>query len=186
MFARLALLAMVACGSGGAPPSAKATSMKGWELYSWQGSGDVAFALVPGTNRNKTAIEIKKQALSVDGVKQKLAGLAKGEEVFWQVGEVTTSDQFDLPERGGVRQQVVDEITRLGLKLEIIPPPPNVGTITMEAGGAIELHLRSLPPGPIAETVERYEPSDPKYAEMLAHVGGLAPGETKMLPPWPQ
>ena len=72
----------------------------------WQGEGETVAGIVvmrDGMNALKV----------IHGVKQKLAGLAKGEEVFWSVGEVTTSNQFDLPERGGVRQQVVDEITRL-------------------------------------------------------------------------
>jgi hypothetical protein len=30
-----------------------------------------------------------------------------------------------------------------------------------------------------------YPPSDPQYAEILRHLGGLKPGETKSVPPWP-
>jgi hypothetical protein len=181
--------------------SAQADSMKGWEIYSWPdvacsatpqvhsaiNPDSVCFALLPGTNRLKTAPEIKKTPLKLADIKQKLASLKRGEEVFWTVGDVTTSNQFDEPSASPVdaRRRVVQEIDRLGLKLTIVPPPPNVGTITMFADRSIELRLRSLPPGPIAETLVRYKPGDAKYKESIDHVGGLAPGETKMLPPWP-
>lgn len=175
--------------------------MKGWEIYSWFDTGcsarpqvnsapnpdSVCFALLPGTNRLKTAPEIKKTPLKRAEFEQKLAALAKGTELFWTVGDVTTSHQFDQPKPtpGDPRREVVKTIERLGLTLSITPVPPNVGTITMAADRGIVLHLRSLPPGPIAETVASYKPTDAKYKEMIDHVGGLAPGETKMLPPWP-
>ena len=38
--------------------SSNLTSMKGWELYSWQSSDGWYFALVEGTNRLKTFEEI--------------------------------------------------------------------------------------------------------------------------------
>ena len=180
---------------------ARGDSMKGWELYSWQDTAcsaspqvhsainpdSVCFALLPGTNRLKTAAEIKKTPLKLAEIKQKLASLKRGEEVFWTHGEVTTSNQFDQPRSSptDVRRKLVAEIDKLGLKLTIVPPPPNVGTITMFADKSIELQLRSLPPGPIAEALFRYKPGDPKYKESIDHVGGLKPGETKMLPPWP-
>jgi hypothetical protein len=179
----------------------RADSMKGWELYSWPemacsaslqvhsapNADSVCFALLPGTNRRKTVAEIKKTPLKLADIKHKLASLKRGEEVFWTLGDVTTSNQFDLPSSvpTDVRRKVVQEIDRLGLKLTIVPPPPNVGTLTMFADRSIELRLRSLPPGPIAETLVRYKPGDAKYKESIDHVGGLAPGETKMLPPWP-
>jgi len=181
--------------------SARADSMKGWELYSWQDMAcsaspqvhsainpdSVCFALLPGTNRLKTAAEIKKAPLKLADIKQKLASLKRGEEVFWTLGEVTTSNQFDQPSSSpiDVRRKLVQEIDKLGLKLTIVPPPPNVGTITMFADRSIELKMRSLPPGPIAEALFRYKPGDAKYKESIDHVGGLKPGETKMLPPWP-
>jgi hypothetical protein len=60
----------------------------------------------------------------------------------------------------------------------------SIGAATMEANGVITLRIRSLPPGPIAEGVFRYAPGDPQYAEIIRHLGGIAPGETKPVPPW--
>ena len=179
--------------------AAAETSMKGWEIYSWPdkacaadskhpGPDAVCFALLPGTNRMKSAPEIKKAPLSLAELVKRLGTLTKGEELFWTVGDTPTSNQFDQPTTSPTdpRRKVVDTAAKLELKLSITPVPPNVGTITMAADGSIELHLRSLPPGPIAETVVRYKPGDAKYKDMIAHVGGLAVGDTKMLPPWPQ
>lgn len=85
------VVALAACSSNppmptpttAAPGSQRA--FKGWELYSWQAGGEWRFALVPGTNRNKTVEEIKTgpQVAGVEAIKAQLAGLARGEEVFW-------------------------------------------------------------------------------------------------------
>jgi hypothetical protein len=60
----------------------------------------------------------------------------------------------------------------------------SIGTATMADDGVITLRIRSLPPGPIAEGVFRYAPSDPQYAEIMRHLGGIMPGETKPVRPW--
>ena len=60
----------------------------------------------------------------------------------------------------------------------------NIGVATMTADGVITLRLRSLPPGPIAEAIMRYAPDDPKYDDVIAHLGGIVPGETKPVRPW--
>jgi hypothetical protein len=147
----------------------------------------VSFAVLPGTNRIKSAAEIKKSPLTFAQVKKQLAKLKKGEEVFWSVGDAPTSNQFDLPpgDATDARRQVAVEIQHLELKLTILPLPQTIGTIAMAHDKSIELRLRSLPPGPIAETLLRYKPGDAKYKQMIDHVGGLAPGETKLVPPWP-
>lgn len=60
----------------------------------------------------------------------------------------------------------------------------SIGVAIMTADGVITLRLRSLPPGPIAEATMRYTPGDPKYEEVMTHLGGIAPGETKAVRPW--
>ncbi len=54
----------------------------------------------------------------------------------------------------------------------------------MAPDGVITLSLRSLDPGPRAEGQITYAPDDPQYDEIKQHLGGIAPGEFKNLPPW--
>jgi hypothetical protein len=61
-----------------------------------------------------------------------------------------------------------------------------VGTATMLPDGTIHLRLRApLPGGGSGEGEMDYKPSDPDYPKVLAHLGGLKPGETKPVAPWP-
>jgi len=64
-------------------PTKKA--FKGIELYSWKNSDDEwIFALVPGTNRNKTEAEVKEHPISgSEELAKDFFQLAEGEEVFW-------------------------------------------------------------------------------------------------------
>ena len=69
------------------------------------------------------------------------------------------------------------------------PPIPceaidSVGTATMSADGTITLQLRSLWPDPIAEGQLVYAPDDPQYDEIKHHLGGIAAGQSKPVPPW--
>jgi hypothetical protein len=78
-------------------------------------------------------------------------------------------------------------IAALPASAQTTPPceqAASIGVATMTADGVITLRLRSLPPGPIAEATMRYAPGDPKYADVVTHFGGLAPGETEPLRPW--
>jgi hypothetical protein len=60
----------------------------------------------------------------------------------------------------------------------------SIGVATMTADGTITMRVRSLPPGPIGEATLEYPPSNPRYQDILKHLGGLAPGESKPVPPW--
>ena len=60
----------------------------------------------------------------------------------------------------------------------------SIGVATMAADGTITMRLRSLPPGPVAEGTLVYRPDDARYGEILKHLHGLAPGESKPVPPW--
>ena len=65
-------------------------------------------------------------------------------------------------------------------------PAPSVGTATMEPDGTIVLQLRTqADDGTVAETLPRIKPGEPSYASTLQHLGGLNPGETKSVAPWP-
>jgi len=62
----------------------------------------------------------------------------------------------------------------------------SIGTATMTPDGTIELRLRATGPGGmVGEGFLTYGPSDRQYAEILRHLGGMRPGETKSVQPWP-
>jgi hypothetical protein len=59
---------------------------------------------------------------------------------------------------------------------------PPIGVARMRPDGTLELDLRG-PGGAEARTV--YPPSHAEYNQVLAHLGGMKPGEEKPVPPWP-
>jgi hypothetical protein len=95
-------------------------SMKGYELYSWTEDGQWRFALITGTNRNKTAEEIIStintisqdgwvhiRVESIDQIKQVLSRIPQNEYVSWLSGPP--------PPQGGITfslppAQIVDDI----------------------------------------------------------------------------
>jgi hypothetical protein len=65
--------------------------------------------------------------------------------------------------------------------------PESIGIATMEADGTIVLQLRAaLPGGGIGEGYFRYPPSHEEYAKVLEHLGGLEPGQSKPVEPFPE
>lgn len=58
-----------------------------------------------------------------------------------------------------------------------------IGTARLETDGTLILTLHPEGPGD-AETTLRYDPHHPRYRELIAHIGNLAPGEEKPLAPW--
>lgn len=64
--------------------------------------------------------------------------------------------------------------------------PASIGAATMRPDGAIEMQLRAEGSGgTIGDALFVYPPDHPQYGEIIAHLGGLRPGETKPVPPWP-
>jgi hypothetical protein len=62
------------------------TSMKGWELYSWQKDGEWLFSLLEGTNREKSRAEIQAPEVTLEGIDALQTGLeliAPGQYVTW-------------------------------------------------------------------------------------------------------
>lgn len=62
--------------------------------------------------------------------------------------------------------------------------PQTIGSATMTDDGTIVLTLRATGRG-IGDAQIKYPPGSPHYAEVLRHIGGLKPGESKLVPPWP-
>src|SRR5258706_12497921 len=64
-------------------------------------------------------------------------------------------------------------------------PAPSVGVATMLENGTILIGIRGpAPDGPL-QAVLMVEPGDTNYQQIIDHIGGLRPGETKSIPPWP-
>ena len=87
LFCLLAVSSMHSIHASGAERATHAM-FKGTELYSWRDTATGAwhFSLLSGTNRNKTTQEItaaSQMIADVPRLKQRLALLAKGEQVFW-------------------------------------------------------------------------------------------------------
>jgi hypothetical protein len=103
-------------------------SMKGWDLYTWEDPAcgpqlesaikpKLCYALVTGTNRLKSREELMKARVSFDDLKKKLSELPKGETIAWN--NASSVDKVALVMPGEPRrQQILDEATRLGLKVE--------------------------------------------------------------------
>jgi hypothetical protein len=65
------------------------------------------------------------------------------------------------------------------------PLPASIGAATMAPDGTISLRLRAESAGgAIGEGMLTYRPGTPRYDEVLRHLGGLKPGQTKPIPPW--
>jgi hypothetical protein len=60
----------------------------------------------------------------------------------------------------------------------------SIGTADMAADGTITLHLKSLWPDAHEDSDLTYAPDDPQYAEIKQHLGGIAPGQSKPIPPF--
>jgi len=75
-------------------------AFKGMELYSWQDeSGTWQYAILEGTNRNKTLEEVQATPLDLQDVKFAIGQLAVGESLFWtnKVYDTPSNQMVDLP-----------------------------------------------------------------------------------------
>lgn len=108
-------------------------SMKGYELYSWQGDGDWHFTLVSGTNRSKTVQEIiapvyvvsddgwvQLHVEGVEAIKTVLGRLPAGENVHWLSAVAPGNEpmNFSLPPESTI-DAIADHANNLGLLFEL-------------------------------------------------------------------
>jgi hypothetical protein len=64
--------------------------------------------------------------------------------------------------------------------------PAPIGVATMAQDGTVVLDLRAEGLGrAVGHGRITYPPAHPDYRAVLDHLGGLRPGETKPVPPWP-
>jgi hypothetical protein len=107
------------------------SSMKGYELYSWEEAGQWNFTLITGTNRNKYLEEIisaediisevgwiKIHVAGVDAIKTVLAKLPQNEYIFWSAGLMASVGNNDIimeyPPQSTVNE-IEEYATALGL-----------------------------------------------------------------------
>lgn len=63
---------------------------------------------------------------------------------------------------------------------------PSIGEATMREDGTIVLRLRAeTGDGGVGDGFFTYRPTDERYASIFAHIGGIKPGESKPVPPFP-
>jgi hypothetical protein len=63
--------------------------------------------------------------------------------------------------------------------------PESIGTATMDDGGTLYLFLRAEDPGgAVGDAMFEFPPDHAKYSSMIEHLGGIQPGEEKLVPPW--
>lgn len=63
---------------------------------------------------------------------------------------------------------------------------PAIGGATMGEDGTIHAWLHAYgPDGLNGESWPKIAPTDSQYQQWLDHLGGMKPGETKLVPPWP-
>jgi hypothetical protein len=61
---------------------------------------------------------------------------------------------------------------------------PYTGTAVMQEDGAISLHLRLTSDGKDIDDTLTYKTTDRGYDNVVRHLGGLNPGESKPFSPW--
>jgi hypothetical protein len=92
-----------ACGSASEPPATPfAESMKGYELYSWQDNGAWKFALLVGTNREKSLEEIKSAETVFSGLEELISALERmpeGQYVIWSSKETLSFPPEEIIEQ---------------------------------------------------------------------------------------
>ena len=60
-----------------------------------------------------------------------------------------------------------------------------IGTATMTPDGTIVLNLRAEgDDGTVGNALLKYQKGDAQYDDVIEHVGGLTPGECKLVQPW--
>ena len=63
--------------------------------------------------------------------------------------------------------------------------PSSIGVASMAEDRVITLRLRAEDHGMVGEGSLTYRPGDAQYEDVIRHLGGLKPGESKPVPPWP-
>lgn len=90
---------------------------------------------------------------------------------------------FESP--SGCAGVLVPEPWELGACADSGATSASIGMATMNSDGTVVLTVRAEGPGALGDAQLYYPPTHAKYREVLDHVGGLRPGQSKPVPPWP-
>ena len=71
-----------------------------------------------------------------------------------------------------------------GFAEEAKKEPFIIGDATMTEDGTIIVNLRRTTTGMDVSGMVKYAVDNPHYKEVLDHLGGMKPGETKLVPAW--
>lgn len=109
-------------------------------------------------------------AAGEDEMKASIPGL----HAYWREREARRAGGRAAAEAGDVRT------TRIWRR-------SSIGAASLDDDGAIVLDLRASDGrGILGDGRVIVPPGDARFRAVLAHLGGLAPGETKQVPPWPE
>ncbi len=100
-------------------PEPGQTAFKGMELYSWQDENDEwVYAILVGTNREKTWAEVQARALDLSTAKEVISEMPLGEFLSWrnQVYDADASQSITLP---FPPDDIVEELKAVALSREI-------------------------------------------------------------------
>ena len=119
IFLLMPLIALAGCAAEA--PRATRPMFKGVELYSWVDpvTQSWRFALLPGTNRNKTPSEIvgvPDKAQSASELKTRISGLAQGEQIFWLIPQGAS---FALPPQATV-DEIIAYAADVGVSVQVV------------------------------------------------------------------
>lgn len=98
---------------------AEQTAFKGMELYSWStDDGEWQYAILIGTNRNKTLAEVEAAPLDLQSVKYAIAQMAVGESLVW-MGTVFDSSSNETVTMPIPPEEVVRELQLFALENKV-------------------------------------------------------------------
>jgi hypothetical protein len=119
MFLLMPLIVFFGCSAEA--PRATRPMFKGVELYSWvdPDTRNWRFALLPGTNRDKTSSEIltaPDRAQSVGELRTRISSYAQGEQIFWLVPQ---GSNFALPPHATVND-IISHAAAIGVSIQVL------------------------------------------------------------------
>lgn len=88
------------------------------------------------------------------------------------------------PEAHGARAEAATKESASATPSE--PLPDSIGSARMKEDGTLVLHLRAQTGDAVGQGYFEYAPDHAEYASIREHVGPIAPGEERPVPPFPE